>query len=116
MKEVNIPLTSLGIDKGRSVTSQQDDQGVVMLGLLTAGIAVPALILQLVPRPVAWTGLGIAATAELATIVLIWPPASPLLPLARFSALIWLVAVGVLLPKRRAARNRQEHAIPGGPA
>lgn len=87
---------------------------VVMLGLLTAGIAVPALILQLVPRPVAWAGLGIAAAAELATIVLIWPPASPLLPLARFSALIWLVTVGVLLPKRRAARNRREHAVPGG--
>jgi hypothetical protein len=89
---------------------------VVMLGLLVAGTAVPALILHLVPRSLAWTGLGIAAAAELTTVVLIWPPAAPLLPIARFSGLIWLVAVGVVLPKCRAARNRQEHAITGGPA
>ena len=89
---------------------------VVMLGLLVAGLAVPALILQLVPRALAWIGLGIAVAAELTTVVLIWPQAAPLLPIARFSALIWLVAVGVLLPQRRAARNRQEHATTSGPA
>ncbi|WP_207547895.1 hypothetical protein [Mycolicibacterium mucogenicum] len=89
---------------------------IVMLGLLTAGLAVPALILHLVPRTLAWIGLGIAVAAELTTLVLIWPPVAPLLPVARFSALIWLVAVGFLLPKRRAARNRPEHAVPGGPA
>jgi hypothetical protein len=89
---------------------------VVMLGLLTAGIAVPTLVLHLIPRPLAWIGLGIAAAAELTTVVLIWPPAAPLLPVARFSALIWLVVVGVLLPKRRPTRNRQEHAVAGGPA
>ncbi|MCT7364364.1 hypothetical protein A7G45_15950 [Mycolicibacterium llatzerense] len=89
---------------------------VVMLGLLVAGLAVPALILQLVPRALAWIGLGIAVAAELTTVVLIWPQAAPLLPIARFSALIWLVAIGVLLPQRRAARNRQEHATTSGPA
>jgi hypothetical protein len=89
---------------------------VVMLGLLTAGLAVPVLILHLVPRTVAWIGLGIAAAAELTTVVLIWPPAAPLLPIARLSALIWLVAVGAVLPKRRAARNRPVHTVSGGPA
>jgi hypothetical protein len=82
---------------------------VVMLGLLTAGLAVPALILHLVPRTWAWIGLGIAVIAviaELTTAVLIWPPMAPLLLVARFAALIWLVVVGALLPKRRAGRNQ----------
>jgi len=79
---------------------------VVMLGLLTAGVAVPALILRLVPRTWAWIGLGISVIAELTTAVLIWPSLAPLLPIARFAALIWLVVVGALLPKRRAGRNQ----------
>jgi hypothetical protein len=79
---------------------------VVMLGLLIAGIAVPALIVGLLPRAVAWTGLVIAGIAELTTLVLIWPGLSPLLPVARFTGLIWLIVAGVLLPLRR--RNKQE--------
>ena len=78
---------------------------VVMLGLLVAGIAVPSLILGLVPKPLARTGLAIAVLAELATLVLIWPPISPLLPIARFSALVWLLVVGALLPHRRTNRT-----------
>ena len=78
---------------------------VVMLGLLIAGIAVPGLIVGLLPRPVAWTGLVIAGLAELTTLVLIWPGLSPLLPVARFTGLIWLIVAGALLPLRR--RNRQ---------
>jgi hypothetical protein len=79
---------------------------VVMLGLLIAGIAVPALIVGLLPRPVAWTGLVIAGIAELTTLVLIWPGLSPLLPVGRFTGLIWLIVAGALLPLRR--RNKQE--------
>jgi hypothetical protein len=79
---------------------------VVTLGLLIAGIAVPSLIVGLLPRPVAWTGLVIAVLAELTTLVLIWPGLSPLLPVARFTALIWLIVAGALLPLRR--RNKQE--------
>jgi hypothetical protein len=79
---------------------------VVMLGLLIAGIAVPALIVGLLPRPLAWTGLVIAVIAELTTLVLIWPGLSPLLPVARFTGLIWLIVAGALLPLRR--RNKQE--------
>jgi hypothetical protein len=79
---------------------------VVALGLLIAGISVPSLILGLLPRPVAWAGLVIAVLAELTTLVLIWPGLSPLLPIARFTGLIWLVVAGVLLPLRR--RNKQE--------
>jgi hypothetical protein len=79
---------------------------VVTLGLLIAGIAVPGLIAGLLPRPVAWTGLVIAGVAELTTLVLIWQALSPLLPLARFTGLIWLIVAGALLPLRR--RNKQE--------
>ena len=79
---------------------------VVTLGLLIAGIAVPGLIVRLMPLPVAWTGLVIAGIAELTTLVLIWPGLSPLLPLARFTGLIWLIVAGALLPLRRF--NKQE--------
>lgn len=79
---------------------------VVTLGLLIAGIAVPGLIVGLLPRAVAWTGLVIAGIAELTTLVLIWPGLSPLLPVARFTGLVWLIVAGALLPLRR--RNKQE--------
>jgi len=79
---------------------------VVTLGLLIAGIAVPGLIVRLMPIAVAWTGLVIAGIAELTTLVLIWPGLSPLLPLARFTGLIWLIVAGALLPLRRL--NKQE--------
>ena len=79
---------------------------VVLLGLLVAGIAVPGLIVGLLPRPVAWTGFVIAAAAELTTLVLIWPGLSPLLPVARFSSLIWLIAAGALLPTQRRPRTK----------
>jgi hypothetical protein len=79
---------------------------VVALGLLIAGISVPGLIVGLLPRQVAWAGLAIAVLAELTTLVLIWPGLSPLLPVARFTGLIWLIVGGALLPVRR--RNKQE--------
>ena len=85
---------------------------VVMLGLLIAGIAVPGLIVGLLPRPVAWTGLVIAGLAELTTLVLIFPDLSPLLPVARFTGLSWLIVAGALLPLRR--RNRQAAAEGAG--
>nr|WP_236735165.1 hypothetical protein [Mycolicibacterium peregrinum] len=75
---------------------------IVALGLLLAGIAVPGLILGLLPRALAWTGLAIAVLAEVATLVLIWPEAAVILPIARFTGLIWLIVAGILLPKRRA--------------
>src|SRR3954465_8048743 len=71
---------------------------VVALGLLIAGIAVPGLIVGLLPRPVAWAGLVIAVLAELTTLVLIWPGLSPLLPVCRFTGLVWLIVAGVMLP------------------
>jgi hypothetical protein len=75
---------------------------IVALGLLVAGMAVPCLVLGLTPRTVAWIGLVIAVLAELATLVLVWPELGVILPIARISALVWLVVAGALLPLRRS--------------
>lgn len=80
---------------------------VIALGLLMAGVAVPSLIIGLLPKPVAWAGLVIAVLAELTTLVLMWPELGFLLPIARFTGLIWLIVAGALLPLRR----RNKHAV-----
>ncbi len=72
---------------------------IVALGLLVAGMALPSLALRLLPRPLAWIGLTIAALAELTTLVLAWPELGVILPIARVSALAWLVVAGALLPR-----------------
>jgi hypothetical protein len=74
---------------------------IVALGLLVAGMAVPSLILGLTPKTLAWIGLAIAGLAELTTLVLVWPVLGVILPIARLSALVWLVVAGALLPLRR---------------
>ena len=74
---------------------------IVALGLLVAGMAAPSLILGLLPRSLAWVGVAIAGLAELTTLVLIWPTLGPILPVARVSALAWLVLAGARLPLRR---------------
>jgi hypothetical protein len=77
---------------------------VVFFGLLLAGIAVPGLMLGLLPRATAWAGLGLAGLAELSFLTLVWPQLGFLLPLARFPGLVWLVVAGVQLPRQRPRR------------
>lgn len=79
---------------------------VVGLGLLVAGLAVPALILRFIPRWLAWTGLVLAALSELSFLSLAIEPLQFLLPIGRFGGMLWLVAVGFMLPANRAAANR----------
>ena len=74
---------------------------IVALGLLVAGMAVPSLRLGLLPRPLAWAGLAIAGLSDLTTLVLFWPVLGPILPVARVSALAWLVVAGARLPLPR---------------
>jgi hypothetical protein len=82
---------------------------VVPLGLLLAGLAVPALIVGLVPRWLAWASLVLAAVCEVATLTLLWDGLVPLLPIGRFLGLAWLVATGFLLPRdRRGVREARE--------
>jgi hypothetical protein len=73
------------------------------LGLLIAGIAVPALFAELLPRRLARAGLAIAVLAEVSTLVLLAVDAWALRWVVHTVALLWLLAVGALLPIRRAA-------------
>jgi hypothetical protein len=81
---------------------------VVGMGLLVAGIAVPALILRFLPRWLAWTGLVIAAFSELGFLSMALEPLQFLLPAGSFAGLLWLIGAGFLLPQNRAATNREE--------
>lgn len=74
---------------------------VVPLGLLIAGIALPTLILGLLPRPVAWAGLIVSILAMLSTLTLLAPALDLLLPIGRFGALLWIIAAAALLPRNR---------------
>ncbi|MGV9535884.1 hypothetical protein ACWDR9_19905 [Streptosporangium sandarakinum] len=78
---------------------------VVFLGLLVAGVAVPGLLAGLLPRPLAFAGLVIAAVAEISTLTLLVTEAAFLLPVARFTALAWLIAAGFLLPRTRTRKT-----------
>ncbi len=78
---------------------------VVPLGLLLAGIAVPGLLVRLLPRWLALAGLVIAAVCMVATLAVALPGLALLLPIARFPALAWLIAVGFLLPRERVRSN-----------
>lgn len=71
------------------------------LGLLIAGIAVPSVILRLVPSWLAWIGIALAVIGEVSFVTMIWSGFDVLLPITRFLGLIWLAAVGFLLPSNR---------------
>ncbi len=74
---------------------------VVTLGLLVAGVSVPAAFAKLMPRWLVWLGLIVAGVAELSSVSLLFPMAGILLPLARFPALVWVVGAGFTLPTSR---------------
>ncbi|MGA9493771.1 MAG: hypothetical protein WBV80_26475 [Mycobacterium sp.] len=68
---------------------------IVALGVLLGGIAAGGLV----PRPLARVGVAVAALCESATLVLAWPVLGPMLPVARVSALVWLVVAGARLDR-----------------
>jgi hypothetical protein len=76
---------------------------VTPLGLLLAGVAVPALILRLVPRWLAWAGLVIAVVSLLSAFTLLTSALDFTLPVGRFAGLAWLVVASVTLPLSRRA-------------
>lgn len=86
--------------------------------MLIAGVAVPSLLLRLLPRWLGVTGIVLAALAEFSTLSLIWPSLAVLLPAARFPTLIWLLVVAWRLPHDRGrvpgsgGRNRAAEGSP----
>jgi hypothetical protein len=81
----------------------------VPFALLLAGVAVPALILRLTPRWLAWAGLVLAAIGMLSTFTLLTSALEVTLPIVRFGGLAWIVAVSVVMPANR-------HQIQSAPA
>jgi hypothetical protein len=82
---------------------------VAPLGLLIAGIAVPSLILGLLPRPLAWAGLLIAASSVISTFALLTSALDFTFPIGRFLGLVWLIVASIALPAhRRAAVGRPQ--------
>jgi hypothetical protein len=80
---------------------------VLGMGLLIAGIAVPGLILRLLPRWLAWTGLVIAVCSELSFFAMLFEPLQFLFAIGRFGGLLWLVVAGFLLPANRPRNATQ---------
>ena len=72
----------------------------VPMGLLLAGISIPALMMKLLPNWLVVSGLILAAIGELSFFSLIVPSALFLISLTRFPSFVWLIAVGFMLPKR----------------
>ena len=71
----------------------------VPMGLLLAGISVPAAIMRLLPKWLVGLGLFLAVCGELSWFNIVLPQALFLIPLVRFLGFIWLIATGFLLPR-----------------
>jgi hypothetical protein len=71
----------------------------VPMGLLLAGVCIPAVFMKLLPKWLVIFGLVLAVCGELSWLNLILPGALFLIPLVRFPSFIWLIAVGFKLPR-----------------
>jgi hypothetical protein len=73
----------------------------VPMGLLLAGLSVPAAVMKLLPKWLVVFGLALAVIGELSALNLVLPKLIFLIPLTRFPSFIWLIAAGFLLPRAR---------------
>ena len=73
------------------------------LGLLMAGVSIPAAFLKLLPNWVVILGLVLAIIGELSSLNLVFSWILPLIPLTRFPGFIWLIAAGFALPKAQTS-------------
>ena len=73
----------------------------VPMGLLIAGIAVPAGFMRLLPRWMVVFGVVLGIIGETSCLALLSPAATPLIPLTRFPGFIWLIIAGFMLAKQR---------------
>jgi hypothetical protein len=77
----------------------------VPVGLLIAGICIPAAIMKLFPRWLVVFGLALAVIGEVSALSLLIPQALFLIPLTRFPGFVWLITAGFLLPKGKSDQN-----------
>ena len=77
----------------------------IPMGLLMAGVSISAGLTKLIPKWVMILGLFLAACGELSVFHLISPQLLFLIPLVRFPGFIWIIAVGVTLPRSRKAET-----------
>ncbi|MBO2447386.1 DUF4386 family protein [Actinomadura barringtoniae] len=81
---------------------------VTTFGLFVGTASAAALKAGLLPRWICWLG-GVCAAASLASVLaLASEPAAFLLPVGRFSGIIWVVAAGVVLTLRRPVSGRTQ--------
>lgn len=73
----------------------------IPMGLLMAGISVSAGFKKLLPKWIVILGIVLAAAGELSWFHLISAKALFLIPLTRFPGFIWIIAVGLALPRTR---------------
>lgn len=83
----------------------------IPMGLLIAGIAIPAAFMKLLPKWLVIFGLSLAVAGELSWLHLISPKALFLIPLVRFPGFIWLIATGFALPAAISQRRMQPTEI-----
>jgi hypothetical protein len=72
----------------------------VPMGLLIAGISIPALMMKLLPKWLVIFGLTLGLIGELSFFSLVIPSALFLIPLTRFPSFVWLIFAGFKLPTR----------------
>jgi hypothetical protein len=76
----------------------------VPMGLLIAGICIPAAFRKLLPKWLVVFGLTLAVAGELSALSLVIPKALFLIPLTRFPGFIWLIAAGFALPRGKSCQ------------
>jgi hypothetical protein len=80
----------------------------VPMGLLIAGLCVPAAIMKLLPKWLIVFGLTLGVIGELSFFSLVIPSALFLIPLTRFPSFVWLIFAGFKLPRRVGDLERDE--------
>jgi hypothetical protein len=75
----------------------------IPMGLLMAGISIPAAFMKLLPRWIIILGLVLAVAGELSWLYFFSPKVLFLIPLTRFPGFVWIIAVGFALPKIRSS-------------
>ena len=80
----------------------------VPMGLLVAGICIPALVMKLLPKWLVIFGLTLGVIGELSFFSLVFPSALFLIPLTRFPSFVWLIFAGFKLPRRVGDLERNE--------